>query len=363
MRLSAYGAVNILLAALWVVFIPSYWMLVHCPTCPDFLKAAGELVELLWHPNTHRLKLKYGAGRGQAQYLPGSDNGVYRPACVPCPSQLLEQQVVPYLDMKNAQTSGKVSDTYPKYSVQPEDLVHCVRVTGFNLRPDATTSITGGAEVDATTYVKYQVFGPNYKEVWDALYPGARAVRSLNWIRSRTTLLASMGDFYNTKLFKKRSPWPFLNAPMGPHTIEPELYGYYLLNGKPFIPPKLWDLRPYSAEAGDHYGHKPQGYDAVVTPTSNIGELTSAASYTRSIQMQDQAQGRVANVSRENFGPESKGVEHEWWYSNLCPKASGCQDDWWGKTSMQYWGADHYRDYIARFFAGGDSFVCIWIAK
>lgn len=358
MRLSAYGAVNILLAALWVVFIPSYWMLVHCPTCPDFLKAAGELVELLWHPNTHRLKLKYGAGRGQAQYLPGSDNGVFRPACVPCPTQLVEQQVVPYSN-SDRQTSGRVGNDYPKYSIQPEDLVHCVRVTGFNLRPGATTSITGGAEVDAETYVKYQVFGPNYKAVWDALYP-TRTPRDLDWVRRQTDTLKAHGGFFNAKLFKKRSPWPFINAPMGEKTIKPELYGYYLLNGKPFIPPKLWDTRKFSKEDGDYYSVTPSGSKTKLTVCSNIGKMESAASYTASGYMTGQAEGHVPGAVEPI--PIHKSIEHEWWYGNVCPK-NGCGEDWWGKTSMQYWGADHYRDYIARFFAGGDSFVCIWIAK
>lgn len=365
MRVSLYGAVNILLAALWVVFIPSYAMLVHCPTCPDFLKAAGELVELLWHPNTHRIKLKYGAGTGQAQYLPGSDNGVFRPACVPCPTELLAQQVVPYSNKDN-QTSGRVSSTYPQYKAQSEDLVHCVKVNGFNLPSGAATSITGGAGVDAKTYVHYQLFGPDHEAIVAKLYTvglkeGSRKPRDLAWIRQQIDSQVRSGKtFFNTKLFKRRSPWPYINAPLGDETIQPVLYGYYMLNGRPFIPPKLWDYRPFSQSNGDRYSIQLKGSTKKYSITSNITNLTSAASYTASGYMVGQANGHQPGAIEPM--PLHPSTEHEWWYGNACPQ-KGCGDEWALKTSLQYWGTDHYADYIARFFAGGKDFTCVWFGS
>lgn len=360
MRVSLYGAVNMLLAAMWVVFIPSYAMLVHCKSCPNFLKAAGEIVELLWHPNTHRVKLKYGATSGPAQFVPDSDNGVYRPACVPCPVQLVAQQAVPYSN-KDKQTSGSVNkDVFHYNQLEGADLARCVKVDGFNLPSGAATSITGGAGVDAKTYVHYQLFGPNHEYVWNALYPKRDPV-SLRWVRERTTILLDTTGLHNTKLFKKRSPWPFINAPMGAETIEPVLYGYYMLNGRPFIPPKLWDYRPSTRENGDYYGFTPPGFEVKVTPTSSIVNKSSPASYTASKQMMDQAQG----YEPDSFSGPLKtfdSIEHEWWYGNVCPK-KGCGEAWAIKTSIQYWGTDHYADYIARFFAGGKDFTCVWFGS
>lgn len=364
MRVSLYGAVNMLLAAMWVVFIPSYAMLVHCKSCPNFLKAAGEIVELLWHPSTHRVKLKYGATSGSAQFVPGSDNGVYRPACVPCPVQLVAQQAVPYSNKDN-QTSGSVNkDAFHYNQLEGADLARCVKVTGFNLSPGAPTSITGGAEVDARTYVQFQLFGPQYEAIFNKLYTvglkeNERKPRDLAWIRQQAESWRTHGNgaFYNTNLFKKRSPWPFLNAPTG----EPVVYGYYMLNGRPFIPPKLWDYRPFSPANGDHYGYTPSGNTEKLTVLSNFGNARSAASYKTSSEMIDQAKGYspTALIKPTHI---SESTEYEWWYGNVCPE-KGCGADWMFKTSMQYWGADQYADYIARFFAGGKEFTCVWIGK
>jgi hypothetical protein len=366
MRVSLYGAVNMLLAAMWVVFIPSYAMLVHCKSCPNFLKAAGEIVELLWHPNTHRVKLKYGATSGSAQFVPDSDNGVYRPACVPCPVQLVAQQAVPYSNKDN-QTSGSVNkDAFHYNQLEGADLARCVKVDGFNLPPGAPTSITGGAGVDAKTYVHYQLFGPDHVEIMKKLYTvglveGHRKARDLAWIRQQVDSQVRSGKtFFNTKLFKRRSPWPYINAPLGDETIQPVIYGYYMLNGRPFIPPKLWDYRPFSQSNGDRYFVQLKDSTKKHSITSNITNLTSAASYTASGYMVGQANGHQPGAIEPR--PMHDSIEHEWWYNNVCPK-NGCGEDWALKTSLQYWGTDHYADYIARFFAGGKDFTCVWFGS
>lgn len=367
MRLSAYGAVNILLAALWVVFVPSYWMLVHCPTCPPFLKAAGELVELLWHPNTRRIKLKYGASGGMI-YNPGSDNGAYRPACVPCPAELLRDQIAPFSDPG---TQGRTSGVSAQpYAIQPESLLRCVKVDGFNLTGGAMLSLTGGAAMDAKQYLHYQLFGPDYETVLKRIYPNypsARQpcdLRNLRILLTSGTYSVSGKPFYNTALFKRGSPWPFVRGPYADQiddTTPTKFEGFYLLNNRPFIPPKLWDYRAYNPDAGDKQYHALGAKH--LTILSNIGSTRSAASYERPWAQLDQAYGRVpADGTEHGIGRGDKGYEYEWWYSNMCPK-NNCKDDWWTKTSLQYWGDAQYRDYIGRFFAGGDSFTCVWVPK
>ena len=366
MRLSAYGAVNILLAALWVVFIPSYWMLVHCPTCPDFLKAAGELVELLWHPSTHRLKLKYGAG-GNVRYAPDTGKGVLRPACVPCPAELYNDQIVGFSG--NKQTSG-VSRT--KYEVAPDELKLCVRVDGLNLPGDRITSVGGGSSMDVRSYLHFQLFGPNYEKVLAKIYSNAYTDPTTGKSSRRALEFSSMrnhikqyerdvGPIHNTSLFKKRSPWPFVNMPVKTGEDFKSIatttsYGFYMLNGRPFIPPKLWDHRIIDPARGDVV------YSTGHTILSNMGDHPPGANYTPSFQMIDQA-GRNPPTfySGQHFGPNPP-VETEWWYGNLCPNDK-CSEDWWMKTSLQYWGDEHYRDYVQRFFAGGSTISCVWVPQ
>ena len=371
MRLSAYGAVNILLAALWVVFIPSYWMLVHCPTCPDFLKAAGELVELLWHPSTHRLKLKYGAG-GNVRYAPDTGKGVLRPACVPCPVELYNDQIVGFSG--NNQTSGVSS---AEYKVLPDELKLCVRVEGLNLPGGRVTSVGGGASMDARTYLHFQLFGPNYEKVLAKIYANAYTDPNTGKPQRRTLEFTTMrkhiqqyerdiGPIHNTSLFKKRSPWPFVNTtvtatatehptyktPMDtPDTVS---YGFYLLNGRPFVPPKLWDYRLYDPVRGDSYA----GDGGKYSITSNMGKKPPGANYSLSDKMMQQSSGG----SKHPIVLASAEKETEWWYSGLCP-SDKCGSDWYTKTSLQYWGDEHYRDYIQRFFAGGSTISCVWVPQ
>jgi len=365
MRLSAYGAVNVLLAALWVVFIPSYWMLVHCPTCPPFLKSAGELVEMIWHPNTHRIKLKYGAS-GRTVFNPGSDDGAYRPVCVPCPELLIKARSVGFLN-SSVQTSGTVKLAY---SAAEEDMLRCVKVTGFNLPQGKTLTITGGAAVDAKHYVQFQLFGRDYEAIFKKLYtsPSGKTYREpLEWtdMRKRLSNYGGATAYYNQSLFKKMSPWPFVNAPIVypdgrsdskgvPSTTS---YGFYLMNGRPFIPPKLWDYRVLDASRGD------LAYKQPYTILSNMGSQPPGANYTPSFQMVDQSGQNIPKTYGGQHWGSTPPVETEWWYGNLCPKDSGCGDTWWQKTSLQYWGDEHYLDYIGRFFAGGDSLNCIWVPK
>ena len=361
MHLSAYGAVNVLLAALWVVFIPSYWMLVHCPTCPPFLKSAGELVEMLWHPNTHRIKLKYGASGGMI-YNPGSNNGVYRPACVPCPAELLRDQITPFSDPGvKGRTSGVSGQGY---AVQPESLLRCVKIDGFNLTSGSMLSLAGGAAMDAKTYLHFQLFGPDHETVLKRIYP-VQQPRDLRDLRILlTSNKYSSKPFYNDSLFKRGSPWPFVRGPYMEQiddTTPVKLEGFYLLNNRPFIAPKLWDYRAYNADNGDTQYHTVGTKH--LTILSNIGNTRAAASYERPWAQLHQAYARSPSISGWNeIGRGDKGHEYEWWYTNMCPKDS-CEQDWWTKTSLQYWGDAQYRDYIGRFFAGGTDITCIWVPK
>jgi len=363
-RITAYDVMNILFAATIAFFWPCYSIYVLCNECDGLLSDAGRLVQMLWYPGT--VDLNYGA-RGPGRFNGGKESSeVLRGACVPCPQALLTAVSQGYktigpLEAQNAYT-------------QQLDVSRalCVRVGDVGLKEGNNYIFRGPRAMSAKEYVLYQLFGPEYQGVFQALYgpkvyegTGSREMKTLYDVR-----FAMKNLDWNRKLFASECPWPFLR---GDYLSVPKkgsapylTSGYYLVNGRPFIPPKLWDYMITPALFQDD-----QIIPSQKLLTSN-GDLwtTVPENYKAQYHMSKAMQEQVAQVGVDKpwyyiaFGvkPHLEDLtELEWWYPNLCPqKSESCGETWYLKTSLQYWTEEHYADYAQRFFAGGGDVQALW---
>jgi hypothetical protein len=135
--ISIYAAANLLMAGIWVVFMPSYIALAKCnkrEDCePNFWMSAGMLVEDLWYPGTVRIA-GYGA-KAANRYMPASDQNILRPACIPCPAiYAIDTGGGAFGDTGPMQPAG-VSGRALTSTLDKATRAKCVRVPGLTLDP------------------------------------------------------------------------------------------------------------------------------------------------------------------------------------------------------------------------------------
>lgn len=360
-RITAYGVMNILFAAMVAFFWPCYSIYVFCDECDGFLSDAGRLVQYMWYPGT--VDLNYGA-RGPGRYNGGKEeSGVLRGACVPCPSQLLQAASETYKGVGPLQAQNPYTQQLDVARAQ------CVRVGNVGLVPGREYLLRGPRAMSARDYLLYQLFGPEYVDVYNSLYgpkmyegTGTRTLTPLN-----SSMLAKFNDRYNKQLFSAGNPFPFMRDALNTTQRDADhpflVSGYYMVNGRPLLPPKLWDYI--------HVKNPVQKTEAYIISSS--GELWTTvpdnykAQYHASKAMREQV---IAIATFENqpwyerWAPTIKTdemLELEWWYPALCGNPKSCGDNWYQKTSLQYWTEEHYQDYVQRFFAGGGDVTAMWV--
>lgn len=363
-RITAYGVMNILFAAMVAFFWPCYSIYIFCDECDGFLSDAGRLVQYMWYPGT--VDLNYGA-RGPGRYNGGKEeSGVLRGACVPCPSQLLEAVGERYKGLGPLQANNPYTQQLDVARAQ------CVRVGNVGLVPGREYLLRGPRAMSAKDYVLYQLFGPKYETVFQDLYgpgiyegTGQRKPREL----ARLTGYFDKGN-YNQQLFAAGNPFPFTRGRLsggdldtGDHSFL--VSGYYMVNGRPLLLPKLWDYV-------EKYDEKENVYHRFISSNGALWTTVPAdykAQYKTSPKMTDQVHvglGDYARIIVTVFGKPINGddsafMELEWWYPDLCPEKS-CGKEWWIRTSLQYWTEEHYQDYAQRFFAGGGDVQAMWVS-
>lgn len=377
--ISLFQAANALMGVLWAVFIPSYYSLVRCQArakqddrqCEtSFWMNAGELVQQLWYPGVVKLEA-YGAN-GVDRTRPGSDQQVLRPACVPCPTDLVAIQSTPYKD-------GPQWTSAPEY--QQGSRIKCVRVDGFNLRPDVQfTTGRGGQKMSAREYLWYQLFGSKWREVeqWFLSF-GDKAVDAAD-VKAYlfSDKVAAKDQRFNHELFQRGAPWPWMRAkwstakvknPMQQELEWPALLdyeaaasdGYYAFAGVPFIPPRLWDVYQRASLGND----QPTAYvpgstgNWVLSPVAstqfpNTNALSRVSYPLSSKVMKDQCATKQQGWYYEGWN------EREWWYPGA-RKVSVPNGEVY-LTSLVHWTDEMCLDYIARYFAGGEETIAIWHA-
>jgi len=374
--ISIYAAANLLMAGIWVVFMPSYIALAKCnkrEDCePNFWMSAGMLVEDLWYPGTVRIA-GYGA-KAANRYMPASDQNILRPACIPCPTiYAIDTGGRAFGDTGPMQPAG-VSGRALTSTLDKATRAKCVRVPGLTLDPSRPFHLTGdrGDPVSPKEYVWTQLFGKEWQAVHDLLLGTANQTGKVDLYALQHKWKGKDQIPYNEKLFKEGSPFPWLRMKLvqlwgynDEHVIvrrdapvDYKLDGYYVMNGVPFVPPKLWHFwkRPRKTDkknANDwsiwYDPVQPTEYKALDTVVSSqpIGVMKLPSMCAPSSDMVKYCDGK-------DFGwykhPDAGGTnELEWWYPNL------------PYTSIFAWEDKHYMDYIERFFAGGHATICQWV--
>lgn len=376
--ISIYAAANIIMGALWVVFMPSYIAFGACErkkdeVCePTFWMAAGSLVHDLWYPGTVRIK-GFGA-TGNNRYMPDSEQNVLRPACIPCPEKYANDWATPQYG--GAKAGNPDPDAFKKPTTAADDptRLHCVRVTDFAMRDNVKILGKAGTPMSAKEYVWHQLFGKEWQAVHDTLLATANQTGNVDLYALQHKWNGKDQIPYNKALFKDGTPFPWLRMELvqlwGYDPKQPDVKvivrrdapkdygvdGYYVVNGVPFCPPKLWHFwkRPRN-----HTGNPSAGdWSVWYTANSEYKELDKVVSSqpVRVLDlphMCDPSQQMVSYCDKKDWGwyksPQSGGTkELEWWYPGLT------------YTSIFSWEDRHYRDYIARFFAGGNTLHAVW---
>lgn len=390
--ISIYAAANLLMAGIWVVFMPSYIALAKCnkrEDCdPNFWMSAGMLVEDLWYPGTVRIA-GYGA-KAANRYMPNSDQNIFRPACIPCPRTFTEDTGGrAFGDTGPLQPAG-VSGRAITTTLDKTTRAKCVRVPKLAINPDARlVKLIGskGDPVSAKEYVWTQLFGKEWRAVESLIASTSSNGVSVDVDKLRQAL-GSSSTPYNSQLFKEGTPFPWLRMQWvkvrsGVEESSPALNmpkdftvdGHYVVNGVPFVPPKLWHtFRRPRTKTGTRNDERqallypeldPNGtyltYDFVISsqPTGDPDtKVVSnfAATAAPSKAMTDE----MKNGDKYGWYFEKVGYELEWWYPGIYHPASGKTNM---QTSMLAWEEEHYRDYIERFFAGGHATIAIWVPK
>ena len=388
--ISVYAAANIIMAALWVVFVPSYAALAACERkkdegCdPTFWMAAGTVLQDLWYPGTVRIKA-FGA-TGNNRYMPDSEQNVLRPACVPCPTNYVTGMAAhPFGGGTEGDRvlMGKGTPFVPPTSTDDDATrLHCVRVPGFTL--DSRVKFKGGklgTPMTAKEYVWFQLFGKEWQAVESMLIDSTKTdlMGKVDLYALRKGWPGKTQVPYNKSLFKHGTPFPWLRMQWTTVYADPvaktggrempydyTVDGYYVVNGVPFCPPKLWHFwnRPYPVENKGINGqskfipkYTPNnaigGYDTVLS-SQPVGP--DAQPFLPSICLPSEDMISTCNKSNLGWYDAPKGGraqagyagELEWWY----PGAK--------YTSILMWSEKHYQDYMGRFFAGGHVTSCVW---
>lgn len=381
--ISIYAAVNLLMGGIWVVFMPSYIALVKCDKredCdPSFWMSAGQLIQDIWYPGTVRIA-GYGA-KAANRYMPNSNQNVLRPACIPCPGTFTTDTGGPFSGIGPMQ-SDRVSGGALTTVVDKSTKLKCVRVPGLTMDPDRTIKLKGarGDPVSAKEYVWTQLFGKEWQAVHDLLLGTANQTGNVDLYALQHKWKGKYQIPYNEQLFKNGSPFPWLrmalvrlykyeaadpaNGGGGTKTVyrdapvDYKLDGYYVVNGVPFVPPKLWHFwkRPRK-NANKSSSDWSVWYDPV-QPTE-YKELDKVVSSQPLVVMKlpsmcSPSNDMIKYCDRSDWGwykhPDAGGTkELEWWYPGL------------PYTSIFAWEEKHYMDYIERFFAGGHVTTCYWV--
>lgn len=353
---------NILFASMIAFFWPCYMIYTFCneETCDGFLSDAGRLVQYMWYPGT--VELNYGA-RGPARYNGGDEkSGVLRGACVPCPSQLLAA-----VDQGYRSGIGPLEAKNPYTQALDVSRAQCVRVGDVGLAPGREYLLRGPRAMSAKDYVLYQLFGPKFRETFQAFY-GPKVYEgtgSRNLVMYNSRNLKDLAGLYNKQLFTAGTPFPYYRGVLDTSGTRENneflVSGYYLINGRPFIPPKLWDyINVFIASAGKNSNIPTSAADLWTTVPKNYGGQyhPSQAMAKQIIEI-----GMEKSSWKDYFAPTfttDNLYELEWWYPDLCGNKSKCGDNWFLKTSLQYWTEEHYEDYAQRFFAGGGDVTALW---
>jgi hypothetical protein len=383
--ISIYAAANLLMAGIWVVFMPSYIALAKCnkrEDCePNFWMSAGMLVEYLWYPGTVRIA-GYGA-KAANRYMPDSDQNILRPACIPCPTIYAIDTGGPFNKTGPMQPTG-VSGRALTSTVDKATRAKCVRVPGLTLDPSRPFHLTGdrGDPVSPKEYVWTQLFGKEWQAVESMLIDSTKTdlMGKVDLYALRKGWPGKTQVPYNKSLFKHGTPFPWLRMQWTTVYADPvaktggrempydyTVDGYYVVNGVPFCPPKLWHFwnRPYPVENKGINGqskfipkYTPNnaigGYDTVLS-SQPVGP--DAQPFLPSICLPSEDMISTCNKSNLGWYDAPKGGraqagyagELEWWYPNL------------PYTSIFAWEDKHYMDYIERFFAGGHATICYWV--
>lgn len=370
-RITAYGVMNILFAAMVAFFWPCYSIYIFSDECGGFLSDAGRLVQYMWYPGTVDL-CNYGA-RGPGRYNGGDEkSGVLRGACVPCPSQLLDIIAVEYGPRHNYVGSkshfGPLEAPSPFTQELDVSRAQCVRVGDVGLAKDGEYLLRGPRSTTARDYLLYQLFGPQYHETFNSLYgPGIyEGTGSRTPNRLSESFRAKFADRYNKQLFRAGSPFPFLRDKLDTTRKDVDhpflVSGYYLVNGRPLLLPKLWDYI--------YVKHPIDGTEAFIISSNGALWTTVPENYKAQYETSEHMAGQVYisqghaqalhGLTSNDPAGNTRNMELEWWYPELCGNKSKCGDNWYQKTSLQYWTEEHYEDYVQRFFAGGGDVTALW---
>lgn len=379
--ISVYAAANIIMAGLWVVFVPSYAALAACERkkdegCdPTFWMAAGSVLQDLWYPGAVRIKA-FGA-TGNNRYMPDSEQNVLRPACVPCPSNYVNGMAAhPFKGGTEGDRvlTGKGTPFVPPTSTDDDATrLHCVRVPGFTL--DSRVKFKGGklgTPMTAKEYVWFQLFGKEWQAVHDTLLATANKTGKVDLYALQHKWNGKDQIPYNEALFRHGTPFPWLRMKLvqlwgynnegvivrQDAPVDYKLDGYYVVNGVPFCPPKLWHFwkRPANTDKKSAQDWsvwydpvQPSQYKRLDTVVSSQPVLVSDLP-----SMCLPSKDMIAYCAKSDFGwykhaDERFGTkELEWWYPNL------------DYTSIFAWEEKHYQDYMGRFFAGGHAIHAVW---
>lgn len=368
-RITAYDVMNILFAATIAFFWPCYSIYVFCDSCDGLLSDAGRLVQLMWYPGT--VDLNYGA-RGPGRFNGGKESSeVLRGACVPCPQALLTAVAKGYGPDHNyvgdLSHFGPTGPSGPYTQQLDVSRATCVRVGDVGLKEGNDYILRGPRSMSARDYVLYQLFGPKFQDAFQTLY-GPKVYEGTgtrNPVKYDTHFSARAAQLYNQKLFMAMSPFPFCRGQINTtatHQDHPFLVsGYYIVNGRPFIPPKLWDYISYDNPATKEKG-------TIISSDASLW-TTVPANYKAQYQTSEHMAGQIYvsqghkqalhGITSSDPAGNQRYLESEWWYPEMCPSKS-CGESWYLRTSLQYWTEEHYEDYVQRYFAGGGDVTALW---
>jgi hypothetical protein len=389
--ISAYAAANIIMAALWAVFVPSYALLAACerkkdtPCEPTFWMAAGAVLQDLWYPGTVRIKA-FGA-TGNNRYMPYSEQNVLRPACIPCPTRYVNDlSTNPFRAGQEGDRvlAGSGNPVVPPTSTDDEATrLRCVRIPGYTLNPNVKFSGGKlGTPMTAKEYVWFQLFGKEWQAVHDTLLATANQTGKVDLYALQHKWNGKDQIPYNTTLFKHGTPFPWLRMkltrlykyePVDPNNpgsgtrivyrdapVDYTVDGYYVVNGVPFCPPKLWHFWKRPANSSKKSASDWSVWYPPYSPSDSV-EYTRLDTVVSSqpVHLVDLPSMCMPSSSMMNYCDKSDfgwykhadkdgTKEYEWWYPDL------------PYTSIFAWEEQHYQDYIGRFFAGGDVTSCVW---